>query len=63
MTTRIYVLQKGDVVLMSEEDYESLRETLELLSILGFRESISRSVKQVEAGDIYSFDDIFRQEK
>ena len=40
----------GDVVLMSDEEYESLQETLELLSIKGFRESIKKSFKQIEKG-------------
>jgi len=44
----------GGVVLMSEEEYEALQETLELLSIPGFRESIARSVKQMRAGETYS---------
>ncbi len=32
----------GDVVLMSDEGYESLQEMRELLSIRGFRESIKK---------------------
>ncbi len=55
--------RRGDVVLMSEEEYESLYETLELLSIPGFRESIARSVKQMEKGDTYSLEEVFRKEK
>lgn len=49
----------GDVVLMSEEEYESLQETLDLLSIPGFRESIRRSLKQIEKGETYSLNEVF----
>jgi|APFre7841882724_1041349.scaffolds.fasta_scaffold300573_2 antitoxin YefM len=49
----------GDVVLMSDEEYESLQETLELLSIRGFRESIKKSLKQIERGETYSVDKVF----
>ena len=50
---RIYRIRhrKGSAVLMSEEDYESLLETLELLSIPGFRASMKRSVAQMKRGD------------
>ncbi|MCL4491535.1 MAG: type II toxin-antitoxin system Phd/YefM family antitoxin [Nitrospirae bacterium] len=51
--------REGDVVLMSEDEYESLQETLELLSIPGFRESIKRSLKQIEKGETYSLDEVF----
>lgn len=49
----------GDVVVMSEEEYESLIETLELLSIPGFRESIKKSVEQIKKGETISFDEVF----
>ena len=55
--------RKGDVVLMSEEEYESLQETLELLSIPGFRESIARSVKHIEKGATYSLEEVFGKGK
>ncbi len=51
--------RQGSVVLLSEEDYDSLIETLELLSIPGFRKSIKKSVRQVEKGETYSFEDLF----
>ena len=51
--------KKGDVVLMSEEEFDSLQETLELLSIPGFRESISKSVRQMENGETFSFNEVF----
>jgi antitoxin YefM len=58
---RIYRIQhrEGNAVLMSEDEYESLMETLELLSIPGFSESIKRSSEQVRNGQTISFDDVF----
>ena len=53
----------GDVVMMSEEEYEILQETLELLSVPGFRESIKRSLKQIEKGETYSVDEVFGSDK
>ena len=54
--------RKGSVVLLSEEDYDSLIETLELLSIPGFKDSIKRSSKQVEKGETISFDELFKED-
>lgn len=50
--------RSGDAVLVSEEDYESLLETLELLSIPGFRQSMRRSVGQMEKGETLSLDEV-----
>ena len=54
--------RQGDVVLMSEEEYESLQETLELLSVPGFRESIARSVRQMEAGETFGLEEVLGAE-
>ncbi len=51
--------REGDVVLMSEAEYEGLQETLALLSIAGFRESIETSLKQIERGETFSLDEVF----
>lgn len=58
---RIYRIQhrNGNAVLMSEDEYESLMESLELLSIPGFSESIKRSSEQFRNGQTISFDDVF----
>jgi len=48
----------GDAVLLSEDEYESLQETLELLSIPGFRESIVKSAKQAEKGETFPIDEV-----
>ena len=49
----------GTAVLMSTEEYESMIETLELLSIPGFRESMKRSVDQVNNEETFSMDEVF----
>ncbi len=43
---------------MSEEDYESLMESLELLAIPGFRASMKRSVAQMKRGQTLSFEEV-----
>lgn len=48
----------GSAVLLSEEDYESLLETLELLSIPGFRARMKRSVAQLKRGDTLSLEEV-----
>ncbi len=40
----------GGVVLLAEEDYEGLLETLELLSVPGMRKSLAEAEKDVKAG-------------
>ncbi|NCD33275.1 MAG: type II toxin-antitoxin system Phd/YefM family antitoxin [Spartobacteria bacterium] len=56
--TRIHH-KNGDAVMMSEEEYESMVETLELLSIPGFREATAQALKEDAAGDTLSFDEVF----
>ncbi|MHC4887790.1 MAG: type II toxin-antitoxin system Phd/YefM family antitoxin [Planctomycetota bacterium] len=51
--------RQGDVVLMSEEEYESLIETLALLSTPGFKQGFEKACKEVEADDTTSFEDVF----
>lgn len=51
--------RQGSVVLMSEEEYDSMVETLELLSIPGFRQSLKKSVAQMRKGETVSFEDVF----
>jgi len=46
--------RQGTAVLLSETDYEGLLETLELLSIPGFRASIKKSVAQMRRGETVS---------
>lgn len=55
--------RKGAAVLLSEEDYEGLIETLELLSVPGFRASIKRSMQQARKGQTLSMDEVFGARK
>lgn len=48
----------GDAVLMSQEEYESIQETMELLSIPGFAKSIKQSLKDIEKGETCSLDEV-----
>lgn len=55
--------RKGTAVLLSEDDYEGLLETLDLLSVPGFRTSIKRSLRQARAGQTASMDEMFGAKK
>ena len=49
----------GDAVMLSEADYESLLETLELLSVPGMRKSIREAKADIRAGRTKSLKAIF----
>ena len=49
----------GDAVLISEEDYEGLLETLELLSTPGMAESIREAKEDIQAGRTKSIKEVF----
>ena len=51
--------REGGVVLVSEEDYEGLLETLELLSVPGVRESLAEAEADITAGRTASVEQIF----
>ena len=51
--------KEGDAVLVSEEDYEGLLETLELLSVPGMRKSIQEARADIRAGRTKSLKVIF----
>ena len=51
--------KEGDAVLISEEDYESLLETLELLSLPGMRKSIEEARADIRAGRTKPLEDVF----
>jgi len=51
--------KNGDAVMLSEEDYEGLLETLELLSVPGMRKSIREAKADIRAGRTKSLKDIF----
>lgn len=48
----------GDVVLLSQEDYEALLETLELLSTPGLLRSIRRARREVARGETYPLEEV-----
>lgn len=50
--------KEGSVVLVSEDFYESLMETAELLSIPGFIDSIKKGEKEIQKGEVYSLDEV-----
>lgn len=50
--------KEGDVILLSEEDYESLLETLELLSTPGLLKSIRRARREIARGETLSMDEV-----
>jgi len=43
--------KSGSAILLSEDDYENLLETIELLSVPGFKQSIEQANKDIENGD------------
>ena len=49
----------GDAILLSEEDYESLMETLELLSLPGMAKSIRQAKKEIKQKKTYSLKEVF----
>jgi prevent-host-death family protein len=57
---KTYEIESGNTsaVLISQREYESLQETIELLSISGLRESLQRSLEQITNNETYSFDDV-----
>lgn len=51
--------RRGAAILLAEEDYEGLLETLELLSQPGFRKRLKASVKQMKKGETVSMDELY----
>jgi len=57
---KVYQIEsaKDSVVLISQKEYESLQETVELLSIPVFRDSLQRSLQQIKSNETYSLDEV-----
>ena len=53
----------GDAVLVSREEYESLIESLELLSQPGLLEGVQKAKKEITRGETYSIDEVFGENK
>ncbi|MBI1871768.1 MAG: type II toxin-antitoxin system Phd/YefM family antitoxin [Chlamydiae bacterium] len=51
--------KSGDVILMSEDDYESLLETLELLSIKGVLKGVQEAKEDIRMGRTKSLKEVF----
>ena len=49
----------GKSVLMSAEDYESMEESLYLLSLPDFKEDFQYSVQEADTGDLVDFEGVF----
>lgn len=49
----------GNAVIMSAEDYESLQETLHLLSQPEFKHKFNQSVLEADSGEVASFEEVF----
>ncbi len=53
------VSKRGDVVVMSKEDYENLLETLELLSTPCVHKGVKRARQDIKKGRTYSVEEVF----
>lgn len=51
--------KSGNAVMMSADDYESLQETLHLLSQPNFKQLFTQSVAEADKGEVVSFEDVF----
>lgn len=51
--------RQGDAVLMSEAEYDSLMETLALLSAPGFRDAFEVGRGEADRDDTLSFEELF----
>ncbi len=51
--------KSGGAVLMSEKEFDSLQETLELLSSKGFCKGFAKAKEEIENGETRSFEDVF----
>ena len=57
---KIYAIenQEDSVILISQKKYESLQETIELLSIPDLRESLQLSLQQINENETYSLEEV-----
>ncbi len=53
----------GDAVLMSQDEYDSILETMDLLSAPGFREGFDQSLQEAASGQTVSFEEVFGEEQ
>jgi antitoxin YefM len=57
---KVYQIESNQdsAILISKQEYESLQETIELLSVPGMRESLQRSLQQIVNHETYSLDEV-----
>jgi antitoxin YefM len=55
--------RNGDAVLMSQEEFDSLQETLALLSAPGFRDAFEVACNQAASGDTLTFKEVFGEDQ
>lgn len=57
---RVDITKNGEraAVILSAEDYDSLLETIDVLSDPSLMEDLKRSRAEAEAGDVYSLEDV-----
>ena len=55
--------RSGDAVLMSQDEFDSLQETLELLSTPGFSAGMDAAQREADTGDTLSFEEVFEEEQ
>jgi antitoxin YefM len=53
----------GTAILISEEDFDSIMETAELMSEPGFLKSIKESEEQIKRGEVYTMEQVFGAKK
>ena len=51
--------KEGNVVLISEDEYESLLETAELLQVEGFVKSIQKADREIKKRELLTMDEVF----
>jgi antitoxin YefM len=51
--------KSGNAIIMSAEDYESLQETLHLLTQPDFKMKFNQSVLEADSGNVKSFEEVF----
>jgi antitoxin YefM len=57
---KVYEIESmnDSAILISQKNYESLQETIELLSVPHLRESLQTSLKQITNHETYSLDEV-----
>jgi len=54
--------REGDLIMMAEDDYEGLLETLELLSVPGMLDSVREAEEDIAAGRVVDAEDVFKDD-